>query len=70
MLVFRWKSPPAVSTLPRESIGSAMMAGLRYVAMSPNIGKVLLRAFVFGFAAISVLALLPVVAARASAAGR
>ena len=40
----------------------AMAAGLRYVAMSPNIENVLLRSFVFGFTAISVLALLPLVA--------
>jgi MFS family permease len=62
VLVFRWKSQPAASTLPRETLGSAMVAGLRYVAMSPDIGKVLVRSFIFGFAAISVLALLPVVA--------
>ena len=39
-----------------------MTAGLRYVAMSPNIEKVLLRSFVFGFSTISILALLPLVA--------
>ena len=32
-----------VSALPRERLGPAMGAGLRYVAMSPNILKVLLR---------------------------
>ena len=51
--------PPA--TLPPEPLGTAMTAGLRYVAMSPHIEKVLLRAFVFGFTAIIVLALLPLV---------
>ena len=39
-----------------------MGAGLRYVAMSPNILKVLLRGFLFGLTAIAVLALLPLVA--------
>jgi hypothetical protein len=39
-----------------------MTAGLRYVAMSPHIEKVLLRGFLFGFSAIIVLALLPLVA--------
>jgi MFS family permease len=39
-----------------------MGAGLRYVAMSPNIGKVLVRAAAFGFTAGAVLALLPLVA--------
>jgi MFS family permease len=39
-----------------------MGAGLRYVAMSPNIGKVLARGAAFGFTAGAVLALLPLVA--------
>ena len=39
-----------------------MSAGLRYVAMSPNLIKVMSRSFVFGFAAISILALLPLIA--------
>ncbi|WP_353643130.1 MFS transporter [Mesorhizobium sp. WSM2239] len=58
----RWKPAIAPDALPREAIGPAMAAGLRYIAMSPNIEKVLLRGFVFGFTAISVLALLPLVA--------
>jgi len=41
---------------------NAMGAGLRYVAMSPNIGKVLVRGAAFGFSAGAVLALLPLVA--------
>jgi predicted MFS family arabinose efflux permease len=61
-VLLRWKSPETQSSLPRETFGSAMTAGLRYVAMSPNIEKVLLRSFVFGFTAISVMALLPLVA--------
>lgn len=58
----RWKPQMPAATLPRESLGAAMGAGLRYVAMSPNIGKVLARAAAFGFTAGSVLALLPLVA--------
>ncbi|MEP9374425.1 MFS transporter [Mesorhizobium sp. KR1-2] len=61
-VLLRWKPAVTPSTLPRESFGGAMTAGLRYVAMSPNIEKVLLRSFVFGFTAISVMALLPLVA--------
>lgn len=61
-VLIRWRPDRPASTLPREQIGPAMMSGLRYVAMSPNIGKVLLRGFVFGFSATVVLALLPVVA--------
>ncbi len=62
VVMARWKRDEPASTLPRESLGAAMGAGLRYVAMSPNIGKVLLRGAVFGFTAIVVLALLPLVA--------
>lgn len=62
VVLFRWSPKPSVSTLPREALGAAMGAGLRYVAMSPNIGTVLARASVFGFTAGAVLALLPLVA--------
>ena len=62
VVLFRWKLETPPSTLPREPLGLAISAGLRYVAMSPNIEKVLLRGFVFGIAAISTLALLPLVA--------
>lgn len=69
IVLFRWKPAAIPSTLPREPMGTAIMSGLRYVAMSPNILKVMLRAFVFGFTAIVVLALLPVVAARIPGGG-
>lgn len=59
-----WTPPQRNTTLPREQFFSAMSAGLRYVAMSPNLTRVIFRAFLFGFAAISFLALLPVVATR------
>lgn len=62
IVLFRWKPETAPNPLPREPLGLAISAGIRYVAMSPNIGKVLLRSFLFGFSAISVLALLPLVA--------
>jgi MFS family permease len=58
----RWRPQLAASSLPRETLGAAMGAGLRYVAMSPNIGKVLARSFAFGFSAGAVLALLPLIA--------
>ncbi|TPI31681.1 MFS transporter [Mesorhizobium sp. B3-2-1] len=62
VVLARWKPDVPVSALPRESLGAAMGAGLRYVAMSPNIGKVLVRGAAFGFSAGAVLALLPLVA--------
>lgn len=58
----RWKPDLSPSRLPRETLGAAMGAGIRYMAMSPNIGKVLLRSSVFGFTSGSILALLPLVA--------
>jgi MFS family permease len=57
----RWKSPPLQMLLPREPLGVAIGAGVRYVAMSPNIRNVLLRSFLFGIGASSLLALLPIV---------
>lgn len=61
-VIFRWKPEVNQSSLPRERLGTAMTAGLRYVAMSPHIEKVMLRGLVFGFTAIVTLALLPLVA--------
>ncbi|MGP2493687.1 MFS transporter [Mesorhizobium sp. PUT5] len=62
VVLSRWKRQEPPSGLPREALGPAMGAGLRYVAMSPDIGKVLVRAAVFGCTAGAVLALLPLVA--------
>ncbi len=59
----RWKPPVAAGRLPRESFGSAVAAGLRYTAMSPNLVAVLFRGALFGLAAVSILALMPVIAA-------
>ena len=47
--------------LPREPLGSAFAAGLRYVGMSPNLLKVILRGTIFGFSAVAILALLPLI---------
>jgi MFS family permease len=58
----RWRPTPRPHLLPRETLGLAVAAGLRYVAMSPAIRTVLLRSAVFGLAAGAVMALLPVVA--------
>lgn len=60
-VLWTWKSQPRSSTLPREPIAGAVAAGLRYVAMSPNIQRVLLRSFWFGISSSAVLSLLPLV---------
>lgn len=61
-VLVRWNPPKIERVLPRETLGIAMSAGIRYVAMSPNIRSVLLRGAAFGFGAIAVQALLPLVA--------
>ncbi|CAN5319035.1 MFS transporter [soil metagenome] len=58
----RWHPDRPVSTLPRETLGAAMGAGVRYVAMSPNLRDVMLRSALFGLAASAVPALMPLVA--------
>lgn len=60
--LWRWRPQRAKARLPRESLGGAMWAGVRYVSLSPNLLTVLFRGFLFGFAAIVVMALLPSVA--------
>lgn len=67
--MMRWKLPYEKPSLPPETMGRAMTSGLRYIAMSPQIGKVLLRSFLFGLTAIVVLALLPIVARDLPAGG-
>ncbi|MCO5064625.1 MAG: MFS transporter [Rhizobiaceae bacterium] len=62
IVIARWRPNIAKSSLPRETMGRAMTAGLRYVGMSPHIEIVLFRALLFGFTAIVILALLPLVA--------
>lgn len=59
--LLRWRSPALDRRLPREPMGIAFLAGLRYVAMSPNLMRVILRGFVFGLSAVALLALLPIV---------
>ena len=61
LALLRWKSPRVETRLPREPFGSAFASGFRYVVMSPNLLKVILRAFCFGLSAIVLLALLPIV---------
>ena len=60
--LFRWKNSEKARTLPREDIGPAVAAGLRYVAMSPKLLKVFFRSFIFGLSSVAILALMPIVA--------
>jgi MFS family permease len=62
VVLARWRPPRVERLLPRETLWIAMGAGVRYIAMSPNIRSVILRAFAFGFGGIVALALLPLIA--------
>jgi MFS family permease len=62
VVLARWQPPRVERLLPRETLWIAMGAGIRYIAMSPNIRSVILRSFAFGFGGIVVLALLPLIA--------
>jgi MFS family permease len=62
LVLLRWRPDLPARLLPRETLGLAMGAGLRYVAMSPHLLVILARAFSFGLSSIAVLALLPLVA--------
>lgn len=58
----RWRTAPEPRVLPRERLGQAIVSGIRYVSMSPNIYATLVRGLVTGIGASSVMALLPLVA--------
>lgn len=57
-----WKPVRAPRNLPREHFHRALAAGLRYLALSPQIVSINVRGFLFGAGAISMQALLPLVA--------
>lgn len=62
VVLARWHPVRAPNLLPRESLGVAMSAGVRYVSMSPAIRTVLLRSAIFGAGASGLMALMPLVA--------
>ncbi len=61
-VLLRWHPEVPKSDLPRETLGAALAAGLRYALLSPALVRVILRGGIFGFAAVSVLGLLPLIA--------
>jgi MFS family permease len=63
-VVWRWRDPRkgAASELPAEHLGEAMRASGRYVANSPALRTVLVRAAAYIFFASAIWALLPAVA--------
>ncbi len=65
----RWRPPVNPQPMPRESLGMAVTVGIRYMAMSPAIARVLLRGAVFGIGASAVMSLMPVIAKELIAGG-
>jgi predicted MFS family arabinose efflux permease len=61
-VIWWWRSTRPAQKLPREHVGEAIRAGGRYVAASPALRVILLRALLFIFFASSIWALLPVTA--------
>jgi len=61
-VLWRWRPAPSTSRLPPERLIDAMGAGLRYVAMSPNLRVVMLRCSAFGLTANALPALMPIIA--------
>ncbi|MFV0333378.1 MAG: MFS transporter [Tropicimonas sp.] len=57
-----WRPERAPDPLPREPIGTALRAGLRYVSLSPDHLRIMFRGAVFGLAAVAALAIMPLIA--------
>ena len=62
IVLSRWRPERPPRLLPPERLDLAMASGIRYVAMSPNIRRVLFRALLFGIGASAVSALMPLIA--------
>lgn len=57
-----WKPPDRDTTIPRESLRSAMVGGIRFAKLAPRVPSLLLRGFLFGAGAGALPALMPVIA--------
>lgn len=62
VVLLRWRPVAQPRLLPRETLGMAIGAGLRYVGQSPHLRILLGRATLFGVAASATSALMPLVA--------
>lgn len=65
----RWHPVTPPRTTTPEPFVAAVGAGLRYVALSPNLVRVMSRGALFGFSAIVIMALLPLVAKQNPSGG-
>ena len=62
LVIARWRRPAMHRTIPRETVGGAIMAALRYVRYAQSLRALMLRSAVTMFFASGLLALLPSVA--------
>jgi MFS family permease len=62
VVLARWRPPAVPQLLPRETLGVAVGAGIRYVSMAPIVRAVLGRSMVFCIGGSALGALLPLVA--------
>ncbi|MDQ2103014.1 MFS transporter [Azospirillum isscasi] len=62
LLLMLFRPPKLTEITDRERFGSALVLGMRYLTVAPNLELLLLRAFFFSFAAMCVMAMLPLVA--------
>jgi MFS family permease len=65
----RWRPVETEEKLPRERIGVAIAAGVRYVRMSPSVRVVLGRSLLFGLGASAIPSLMPLIARDVIAGG-
>lgn len=65
----RWRPEYAPRTLPRETLGVAITAGIRYASMSPAIRAVLMRSTLFGIGVSAIPAMMPLIARHVIAGG-
>lgn len=68
-VLVRWRRPPNPSTLPPESFGIALRAGLRYASQASEFQAVLIKAACFFTFASALTALLPIVVKQELNAG-
>lgn len=61
IVALNWPKAKPSEGLPPEPFGSAIIAGVRYLLMSPVMVAITLRSFIFNIAAIGVMALLPLI---------
>jgi len=62
VVLLRWRPLANPQVLPRETLGTAVGAGIRYVSMSPVIRTALVRGAAFCVGASAIMALMPLVA--------